>query len=228
MGPIIRLATEDDAASIRDIYAPFCENTPVSFETEAPTVADMRDRIVKTLTSFPWLVYETDDGVLGYAYASKHRERAAYRWAVDVSAYVCEGSRRSGVGRAFYTSLLELLRLQGFYAAVAGITLPNPGSVGLHEAMGFERIGIYRGIGFKCGEWQNVAWYQLALRECAGVPPDPLEFSVVSALSEWADALRVARIGLAEHRRSVPRRAQDRLDRLRHHQFTEHNAIETR
>ncbi len=189
MTPIIRLATADDAAPIRDIYAPFCESTPVSFETQAPTVEEMRLRISGTVTIFPWLVFEKGDQVLGYAYASKHRERAAYRWSVDVSAYVQAGARRSGVGRALYTSLLALLRLQGFYTALAGITLPNPGSVGLHEALGFEPVGVYRQIGFKCGEWHDVAWYQLALRASAGDPADPGDFQAVRRSAEWAEAL---------------------------------------
>jgi phosphinothricin acetyltransferase len=189
MGLIIRLAAEHDAQPIRDIYAPFCESTPVSFETQAPTVGEMRRRIATTLESFPWLVGTRDDDVLGYAYASKHRERAAYRWSVDVSAYVREGSRRSGVGRALYTALFALLRLQGLHTAVAGITLPNAGSVGLHEAMGFEPIGTYRGIGFKCGQWHDVAWYQRALRATAGAPAEPLEFAIASTLPEWANAL---------------------------------------
>jgi L-amino acid N-acyltransferase YncA len=178
MGPIIRLATLDDAEAIRDIYAPFCEATPVSFETEAPSVDEMRLRIAKTLESLPWLVCERDDRVLGYAYASKHRERAAYRWSVDVSAYVRDGYRRAGVGRALYTRLFELLRLQGFYTALAGITLPNPGSVGLHESIGFEPVGVYRRIGFKCGEWHDVAWYQLALREYTSRPEEPSDIMV--------------------------------------------------
>jgi L-amino acid N-acyltransferase YncA len=189
MDAIIRLATELDAAPIRDIYAPFCESTPVSFETQAPTSEEMRQRIAATLESFPWLVCERHDEVLGYAYASKHRERAAYRWSVDVSAYVSAGSRRLGVGRALYTSLFALLDLQGFYTAVAGITLPNPGSVGLHEAMGFQPIGVYRGIGFKCGQWHDVAWYQRAFRECRSEPVDPLDFQVVRELSQWQEAL---------------------------------------
>jgi phosphinothricin acetyltransferase len=185
----IRLATARDADPIRDIYAPFCEGSPVSFETRPPTVEEMRQRIAKTLMSLPWLVCDDNGQVLGYAYASPHRERAAYRWSVDVSAYVREGFRRSGVGRALYASLLALLRLQGFHNAVAGITLPNPGSVGLHQAMGFQPVGVYRGIGFKCGQWHDVAWYQLALRECTGVPEDPLDFHVVRELPEWAGAL---------------------------------------
>jgi L-amino acid N-acyltransferase YncA len=189
MGQIIRLATLDDAEAIRDIYAPFCEATPVSFETAAPSEDEMRRRIAKTLESFPWLVCEHAGETVGYAYASSHRERAAYRWSVDVSAYVRDGYRRTGVGRALYTSLFEALRLQGFQNALAGITLPNPGSVGLHESMGFQTVGIYRRIGFKCGEWHDVAWYQLSLREQTGEPENPLDFEIVRNMPEWAAAL---------------------------------------
>jgi phosphinothricin acetyltransferase len=185
----IRLATLDDAGAVCEIYAPFCRATPVSFETEPPSVAEMRQRIAKALKSLPWLVCDIDRHVLGYAYASPHRERAAYRWAVDVSAYVKEGVRRTGVGRALYTSLFAILRLQGFYNAVAGITLPNPGSVGLHQAMGFQPVGVYHAIGFKCGQWHDVAWYQLALRGPEGEPAEPLDFARVRELPEWEAAL---------------------------------------
>lgn len=186
MDQIIRIVNLDDAESIRDIYAPFCEATPVSFETHAPSVDEMRRRISKLKASFPWLVCDRGGVIAGYAYASPHRERAAYRWSVDVSAYVHEGCRRAGVGRALYTRLFEILRRQGFYTALAGITLPNPGSVGLHESMGFEPVGVYRRIGYKCGQWHDVAWYQLGLREDSGEPAEPLVFDqfVDSAAAE--------------------------------------------
>ena len=177
MSALIRLATLADAEAIREIYAPFCEGTPVSFETEAPDIEEMRRRIAKTLEALPWLVREQDGEVLGYAYASQHRERAAYRWSVDVSAYVRDGHRRRGVGRALYSRLFELLRQQGFYTALAGITLPNPGSVGLHESLGFEIVGTYRRIGFKCGAWHDVAWYQLPLREFTAEPAEPITYA---------------------------------------------------
>jgi len=173
MDPVIRLASLADAAAICEIYAPFCENTPVSFETEAPSVDEMRRRISKTFEKLPWLVYERDGLIIGYAYASPHRERAAYRWSVDVSAYVREGHRRSGVGRLLYSKLFEIVREQGYFTAIAGITLPNPGSVCLHEAMGFELIGVYRNIGYKCGKWHDVAWYQLALGDYVAEPAEP-------------------------------------------------------
>jgi len=189
MPRIIRIASEDDAGDIAAIYAPFCRETPVSFETEAPTVDEMRRRIAKTLKSFPWLVCEDDGQVLGYAYASQHRERAAYRWSVDVSVYVREGHRRSGLGRALYTSLLAVLCLQGFHNALAGATLPNPGSVALHEGMGFEPVGTYRNIGFKCDAWHDVRWWQLSLRGPEPSPAEPLDLEQASELAGWAAAL---------------------------------------
>jgi len=189
MPRIIRIASEDDAADIAAIYTPFCRETPVSFETEAPTVDEMRRRIAKTLKSYPWLVCDDDGLVLGYAYASQHRERAAYRWSVDVSVYVREGNRRSGLGRALYTSLLAVLRLQGFHNALAGATLPNEGSVALHEGMGFEAVGTYRDIGFKCDAWHDVRWWQLKLRGPEPNPAEPLNLKQASELPGWAAAL---------------------------------------
>jgi phosphinothricin acetyltransferase len=185
----IRLAIEVDAPQIAEIYAPFCRETPISFETEPPGPSEMRERIAKTLKAYPWLVCDDDGLILGYAYASRHRERAAYRWSVDVSVYVREGRRRSGLGRALYTSLIALLRLQGFYSALAGATLPNAGSVGLHEAMGFEPVGTYRDIGFKCGAWHGVGWWQLKLRDPVAEPAEPLDLQQAQKLSEWTDAL---------------------------------------
>jgi phosphinothricin acetyltransferase len=187
---IIRLATEADAEPILEIYAPFCRDSPVSFEMREPTVEEVRQRIAKTLKSLPWLVVEEDGLVLGYAYASPHRERAAYVWSVDVSVYIREGLRLRGLGRALYTSLFALLRLQGFANALAGTTLPNPGSVGLHQAMGFQPVGVYRDIGFKCGAWHDVAWWQLALRDPSPEPEPPRSLSSVLGSPPWDEAIR--------------------------------------
>ena len=113
MARTIRLATIGDAEQIAAIYAPFCRDTAVSFETRPPTVDEIQQRIVKTLLSLPWLVCDDGGRILGYAYASQHRERAAYRWSVDVSVYVRDGQRRSGLGRALYTSVAECTAAPG-------------------------------------------------------------------------------------------------------------------
>lgn len=183
------MAAERDAADIRAIYAPFCERTPTSFETHAPTLEEMEQRIQKITAQFPWLVCETDGAVAGYAYACPHRERAAYRWAADVAVYTGEGQRRTGIGRALYTALFQILRAQNHFKAYAGITLPNPGSVGLHEAMGFTPVGIYRGVGHKFGAWHDVGWWQLALQPEVANPPEPRGVHAVQPTADWRAAL---------------------------------------
>jgi phosphinothricin acetyltransferase len=188
--PLIRAATEQDAAALQQIYAPFCERSAVSFEITAPTPDEMRKRIQKITAQYPWLVCEADGAVLGYAYACAHRERAAYRWAVDVAVYVGEGRRRSGVGRALYASLFRILVQQGYYRAYAGITLPNPGSVGLHEAMGFAPVGVYRMVGYKAGAWRDVGWWALSLQPERGEPAEPRSVREIQPAPEWAEALR--------------------------------------
>jgi len=189
MAPTIRLANEDDAAQILEIYSPFCRESTVSFETEPPSLDEIRRRIAKTLPSYPWLVCAEGGLLLGYAYGNKHRERAAYVWSVDVSVYVREGRRRGGFGRALYTSLFAVLRLQGYYNALAGVTLPNPGSEGLHRAMGFQPVGVYRNIGHKCGGWHDVAWSQLGLLDPAPDPRPPLGMASVLGSPAWDEAI---------------------------------------
>ncbi len=200
---MIRLATPQDAAAIAAIYDPEVVSTAISFEEEPPGAAGMERRISGGSPFAPWLVDdEAGTGVLGYAYASKHRERAAYRWSVDVAVYVGADQRGKGVGRALYTSLLALLRLQGFYAAHAGITLPNPASVALHERMGFAPVGIYRAVGYKLGAWRDVGWWQLDLRE-REVPPQPLRTTEAARREPgWSRALSLGDAG----RRPTPSR----------------------
>jgi phosphinothricin acetyltransferase len=186
---MIRLATPGDGPALAAIYAPIVAGTATSFEMEPPSADEMASRVAKTLAYAPWLVLESDGAVQAYAYASRHRERAAYQWSVDVSVYVGEGGRRRGAGRRLYTSLLALLRLQGFYTAHAGITLPNAGSVGLHEAMGFVPIGVYRSVGYKHGRWHDVGWWQLPLRERTGDPAPPLTLADAQRQPGWGVAL---------------------------------------
>jgi phosphinothricin acetyltransferase len=165
---LIRPATFDDAPAIAAIYAPYVEETTVSFEETAPAADDIAGRIAKAQSRWQWLVADDAGIIAGYAYGSQHRERAAYRWSTEVSAYVAPGHHRRGIGRALYNVLLPELAERGFCSAFAGITLPNDASVGLHAAAGFTPVGVFRAIGWKFGQWHDVAWYQRRLRD---VPP---------------------------------------------------------
>jgi phosphinothricin acetyltransferase len=185
MAAQITFADESDAAAIASIYRPIVESTAISFETVPPDREEIARRIVETTREHPWLVCEIGGRVAGYAYATKHRVRSAYRWSVDTSVYVDESFRQSGVGRGLYGSLFAILSVQGYFNAFAGIALPNAASVGLHEAVGFRKIGVYQRVGYKFGEWRDVGWWQLELRAHEQSPGEPLGISAVRALPEW-------------------------------------------
>jgi L-amino acid N-acyltransferase YncA len=152
-----------DAAACAAIYAPYVTATVASFEEQAPGAEEFAARIERSSRTHPWLVLEHGERVVGYAYASPHHERAAYRWAADVAIYVDPAHQRRGAGRRLYSALLDLLRAQGLRSACAGITMPNDASVALHRALGFEHVGTYRAIGWKAGAWRDVSWWQLRL-----------------------------------------------------------------
>ena len=185
----IRLAADRDAAAIAEIYAPFVESSATSFETEAPSAEEMRRRIAETTVAYPWLVCVCGDSVAGYAYATKHRVRTAYQWSVETSVYVHEAFRRAGVGRGLYTSLFAILAAQGFVNAYAGITLPNDHSVALHEAVGFQPVGVYRTIGYKTGAWHDVGWWHLLLRAHPSEPQAPVPLDHVRRDPGWETML---------------------------------------
>jgi phosphinothricin acetyltransferase len=161
----IRPATAADAAGLLAIYAPFVERTAVSFETVVPTVEDFAARIDRSNSRWAWLVAERDRALLGYAYATMHRERAAYRWSVETSAYVDPQFQRQGIGAGLYLALFALLAGKGYCNAFAGATLPNDASIALHQRVGFEPIGVFKSIGRKFGTWHDVAWMQRRLRD---------------------------------------------------------------
>lgn len=172
---VLRLANIGDAEIVRDIYKPYCsEDSPVSFELAAPSIEEMASRIAGTLPVFPWLVFESDGMVIGYAYGGVHSARAAYRWCANTSVYVSAAAHGKGVGRRLYGALFALLRLQGFYNAYAGITLPNAGSEALHSSLGFSPVARYPKVGFKGGRWHDVGWFALTLREHCCNPSDPV------------------------------------------------------
>ena len=178
----IRLARESDAAQILAIYAPIVSGTSISFETEVPTETEMQERIRATGEFAPWLVCEEGGEVIGYAYATRFRARAAYQWTVEVTVYVHSKRQRRGIARMLYARLIGLLCVQGFESAIAVIVLPNDPSVALHEQLGFEKIGVLPATGFKLGAWHETGWWRLALgaarapeaprtpRECADDP----------------------------------------------------------
>jgi L-amino acid N-acyltransferase YncA len=192
MPATIRLAGPDDAAALAAIYRPVVEDTAISFELEAPTAATMASRVAQHGRSHPWLVCTAAGVVVGYAYATPHRDRGAYRWSVDTSVYVASHARRRGVGRGLYAALLAALTEQGFVTAFAGITLPNRGSVALHEAVGFVPLTVYREVGFKAGRWHDVGWWQRRLRTPPDAPAEPRAVPVVTRSATWEQLLERA------------------------------------
>ena len=171
----IRLADPElDAAAVAAIYAPAVDGGIASFEERAPSVDEVAARMRRILGRTPWLVAEHDSRAIGYAYAGPHHDRAGYRWSVNISVYVDSGFHGRGIGRRLYDDLLGRLRRQGFVNAYAGIALPNPASVALHETIGMRRVAVYERVGFKHGRWHDVAWYWLRLAEPVGVPAEPI------------------------------------------------------
>ncbi len=188
MTACIRMATEADAAAIADIYAPICIETAISFEESAPTVEEMARRIRTVTQTLPWLVLE-DGGIAGYVYARPFRERAAYRWSVEVTVYVHEDHRRKGVARALYAALFRILTLQGYYKTYAGVTVPNAASESLHAAVGLVPVGVYHGVGYKYGAWHDVRFYEMALQPEQPVPEEPRAIQAVAQNAQWREAL---------------------------------------
>lgn len=159
----VRQIVMGDAPAVQAIYAPYVTDTIVSFEEVPPDIVEVERRIAAIQPKYPYLVAEEDGRIVGYAYASEHRTRAAYRTSVDVAVYVAPDAHRNGVARCLYSRLLPAAASLGYHAAFAGIALPNKASVGLHEAMGFEPVGIYREVGQKFGAWHDVGWWQRLL-----------------------------------------------------------------
>lgn len=157
-GLTIRDATLDDAAALVAIYRPYVEDTAISFELEVPSVCAFAERIAKAQSKWAWLVAERAGQLAGYAYGTEHRAREAYAYSVETSAYVHRDHHRAGIARALYVALLERLEALGFANAYAGTTLPNEASVGLHRHLGFEPIGVFPRVGYKFGQWHDVAW----------------------------------------------------------------------
>ncbi len=156
----IRSAQIEDAADLVAIYAPYVEQTAITFETQVPTVAEFANRIEQTLEKFPYLVAAEEGQVLGYAYASTYKARAAYEWTVELSVYVQQEARGKGIGQQLYTALEEELEAHGFKNFLACITLPNPESIAFHEKNDYKQVAHFRKVGYKFGAWHDIVWYQ--------------------------------------------------------------------
>ncbi|WP_320670881.1 GNAT family N-acetyltransferase [Patulibacter defluvii] len=172
----IRDATAADAAACAAIYAPYVRETVVSFEQDPPSAAAMAERIAAAQARHAWLVLTDDRAggrVVGYAYGGPFAGRPAYRWACEVSVYLDREHRGRGGGRALYAALLERLAARGLRQALAGMTLPNDASAGLHRALGFAPAGVYRRVGWKHGAWHDVAWVQRSLGDGDDPPAEP-------------------------------------------------------
>ena len=171
----IRPARRADAARIAEIYAEFVETSASTFEEQAPTAAEMQQRM-EAAPRLPWLVAtDSADTVVGFAYASPHHARASYRWSVNCSVYLHESAQGRGVASALYGELIDVVRDLRYVTLFAGVALPNEASVALHERLGFRPVGVYPHSGFKLGAWRDVGWWWLPLRDPPEEPREPAE-----------------------------------------------------
>jgi L-amino acid N-acyltransferase YncA len=189
---VIRLAKETDAVGALNIYRPFVLNTAITFEYEVPTEEEFGKRISATLKEFPWLVCLRNNEIIGYAYAHKHRFRTAYDWSPESTIYLSNENHRKGIGRTLYTTLFQILKLQGYFNVFAGVCLPNVKSISFHRAMGFEDIGVFKKIGYKNEAWHDTNWFQLSLRDHIINPPTPKKILEIMEDKEFDSILRLA------------------------------------
>lgn len=178
---VLRFVQETDAAQILEIYTPYIRDTAVTFECEVPSLAAFTQRIREFSAQYPYLVCEIDGWLVGYAYAHRQKERAAYGWNAELSVYLKQDYLRMGIGKAFYTALIDILRLQNVRNVYGGVTVPNENSEKLHEAMGFKKLGVYHKTGYKRGAWHDVAWFERHIGEGAA---EPAPFLPVCALDK--------------------------------------------
>jgi L-amino acid N-acyltransferase YncA len=178
----IRLGATKDCGQIAAIYAPIVEQTHISFESVPPGADEMARRMASALQNHVWLVAEKNGRIDGYAYASRYREKPAYAWSTETTIYVRDGARGTRVGSTLYRALLRVLKAQNYRRAFAGIALPNEGSVALHEAVGFTRVGVNPEAGFKFDRWHDLGWWSIQLNDAKGPPPSPVPLSALGDL----------------------------------------------
>jgi phosphinothricin acetyltransferase len=167
--------TSADVPLMLEIYRPFVENSAVSFELELPTLQIFNERVLGIHSRYPFMVLKNNTSVLGYAYASTHRERPAYRWAVETSIYLAESARGQGLGKILYSHLMDELYTRNFGHAFGIITLPNIGSEKLHGSCGFSKLCIHEKAGFKLNRWHDVLWMRKSLNEAGEEAVEPIQ-----------------------------------------------------
>ena len=169
----IRFATEKDAEAILKIYAPYIEKTAITFEYEVPSLSEFSKRIAEIQKKYPWIVYEEEGEILGYAYGGPEYTRAAYQWTVETSVYLSEKARGKGIGTDLYEKILDILKKQNFCVCYVLINDDNEASIKLHEKFGFVKNGFRENCGFKHGKWHSIVIMEKQLNEFS-VPPKPV------------------------------------------------------
>ncbi len=174
--PTVRMATLEDAPAIYTIYEPYILNTAITFEYDIVPLEEFRKRMETVLCQYPWLVYEKDGRILGYAYGSRFKERAAFQWDCECSVYIDQDVHRQGIATALYNCLFELLEKQGYYTVYALITYHHESSTKLHQKFGFTKVGVYPKTGYKLGKWWDLLVMEKRLRSVDEAPlkPEPI------------------------------------------------------
>ncbi len=188
----IALIEESDHAACLDIYAPYIRDTVITFEYAVPTVEEFSERIRSITQKFPWLVCRYEGKVVGYAYASRYRDRIAYQWSVEITVYIHPDFQGKGLARRLYETLLAILRLQGFLTVYAIVGYPNEQSVGFHESMGFEAFALFIKSGYKHGQWRDTLWLQYTLGEYPSEPKDPVGIGSIMGTKELEAIFRAS------------------------------------
>lgn len=178
----IRLATVQDIPRILEIYGPYVENTVCSFEYVVPNVEAFTKRFLKITAQFPWLVWEENGTVLGYAYGSRPFERAAYQWSAEASIYICPEAQGKGIGKKLYAALEKLLQIQGYRKVFAIITTANEASVAFHRAVGYRYIATMPDCGYKFGKWYGTVWMDKELNTWTVPPGEPIPIHQIPEL----------------------------------------------
>ena len=170
----VRPAKVQDIPRILEIYAPYVENTAISFEYTVPTLAEFTQRFLGITAQFPWLVWEENGTVLGYAYGSLPFERAAFQWCAEASIYLCPEACGKGIGKKLYAELEQILQRQGYRKVYAIITTANKPSVAFHEAVGYRLTATMPNCGYKFGQWYGTVWMEKDLNTWDSPPRNPI------------------------------------------------------